>query len=100
MRTHRCTEVNESMLNLEVTVCGWVHHHRDYGGLLFVDVRDASGMLQVVFDPIRAALFACAQALGREYVVRVRGVVRHRPDGMVNERMLTGRIEIDGMIDR
>ena len=95
MRTHRCTEVNETMNNNDITVCGWVHNHRDYGGLLFVDVRDQSGLIQVVFDPAQADLFALAQTLGREYVIKVTGRVRHRPDGMVNKAMPTGSIEIE-----
>jgi aspartyl-tRNA synthetase len=94
MRTHRCTEVNESMVNQEVVVCGWVHNHRDYGGLLFLDLRDQSGLVQVVIEPERAVIFERAKALGHEYVIRVTGHIRPRPTGMINETLATGRIEI------
>ncbi|CAM3012423.1 aspartate--tRNA ligase [Legionella worsleiensis] len=96
MRTHYCSTVNESCLNQEVTVCGWVHHRRDHGGVVFLDVRDRSGLLQVVYEPENQETFAIAEKLRSEFVVRVTGVVRNRPDGMVNDKMATGRVEVVG----
>ncbi len=96
MRTHNCTAVNESSLGKEVTVCGWVHHRRDHGGVVFLDIRDQSGLLQVVYEPENKDTFTVAEKLRSEFVVRVTGVVRKRPDGMINDRMATGMIEVIG----
>lgn len=96
MRTHYCTNVNESMLNQTVTVCGWVHNRRDHGGVIFLDLRDSSGLVQVVYEPERPDVFVLAEKLRHEDVVCVTGEVRLRPDGMVNLQMLTGKIEIVG----
>lgn len=96
MRTHYCSAVNESSLNKEVTVCGWVHHRRDHGGVVFLDIRDRSGLLQVVYEPENKDTFSIAEKLRHEFVVRVTGVVRKRPDGMVNDRMATGMVEVIG----
>ncbi|MFT4059146.1 MAG: aspartate--tRNA ligase [Legionella sp.] len=96
MRTHYCLGVDESSLNKEVTVCGWVHHRRDHGGVIFLDIRDRSGLLQVVYEPENQAVFADAEKLRSEFVVRITGMVRHRPAGMINEAMATGRVEVVG----
>lgn len=96
MRTHYCSEVNDAMLNATTTVCGWVHNRRDHGGVIFLDIRDSSGLVQVVFEPEREAVFGLAEKLRHEFVVRITGVVRARPSGMVNDRMATGGIEIVG----
>lgn len=96
MRSHYCSEVNASMLDAETTVCGWVHNRRDHGGVIFLDIRDSSGLVQVVYEPELAEIFAAAETLRHEYVVQVRGVVRLRPSGMMNEKMSTGQIEIVG----
>lgn len=96
MRSHYCTDINESKINTTITVCGWVHNRRDHGGVIFLDVRDSSGMVQVVYEPELSAMFALAEKLRHEFVIRVTGTVRHRPSGMINDRMLTGRIEILG----
>lgn len=69
MRTHYCTAVNESSLEKEVTVCGWVHHRRDHGGVIFLDVRDSSGLLQVVYEPDNKETFLIAEKLRSEFVV-------------------------------
>lgn len=97
MRTHVCTDVNETMIDQTVTLCGWVHNRRDHGGIIFLDVRDRSGLVQVVYEPERADVFAIAEQLRHEYVICVTGVVRARPDGMINEAMLTGKIEVLGL---
>lgn len=97
MRTHDCSDVNETMLDMNVTVCGWVHNRRDHGGVIFLDIRDRTGLIQVVFEPERMDVFATAEKLRHEYVVCISGVVRNRPEGMINKNMATGRIEIVGM---
>lgn len=84
------------MLEQTVTICGWIHNRRDHGGVIFLDVRDRSGLVQVVFEPELNDVFAVAEKLRLEYVVQLSGKVRPRPDGMINEKMLTGRIEIVG----
>lgn len=96
MRSHYCANVNETMINNTTTVCGWVHNRRDHGGVIFLDIRDSSGIVQVVYEPELADVFLLAEKLRHEYVVRVTGNVRERPAGMINEKMATGRIEILG----
>ena len=94
MRSHYCGEVNESLIGQEIEVCGWVHRRRDHGGVIFIDLRDREGLLQVVFDPDRAEIFAQAERIRSEYVLKVKGLVRPRPDGTVNPNMRTGQIEV------
>ncbi|KTD05158.1 aspartate--tRNA ligase [Fluoribacter gormanii] len=96
MRTHYCLGVDESSLGKEVVVCGWVHHRRDHGGVIFLDVRDSSGLLQVVYEPENEISFSDAEKLRSEFVVRVTGVVRRRPEGMINDAMATGKVEVVG----
>ncbi|AHE67394.1 aspartate--tRNA ligase [Legionella oakridgensis] len=96
MRSHYCSDVNEAMIDTLTTVCGWVHNRRDHGGVIFLDVRDRSGLVQVVYEPEKPETFAIAEKLRHEYVVRITGKVRLRPSGMVNEKMATGHIEIVG----
>ncbi|MDI9818791.1 MULTISPECIES: aspartate--tRNA ligase [unclassified Legionella] len=97
MRSHYCTSVNETMIGQSVNICGWVHNRRDHGGVIFLDIRDQSGLVQVVYEPELKEVFAIAEKLRHEYVILIKGTVRHRPQGMVNEKMATGRIEILGM---
>ncbi len=94
MRSHYCGQVNEQLLGQEVTVAGWVHRRRDHGGVIFVDLRDREGLLQIVFDPGAAAVFGEAERLRNEFVVRVTGKVRERPPGTVNTNLATGRVEL------
>ncbi|MCH9004029.1 MAG: aspartate--tRNA ligase [Proteobacteria bacterium] len=94
MRSHYCGEINESLVGQEIEVCGWVHRRRDHGGVIFIDLRDREGLLQVVFDPDRPEIFAEAERIRSEYVLKVNGVVRPRPDGTVNPNMRTGQIEV------
>ena len=94
MRSHYCGEVNESLTGREIEVCGWLHRRRDHGGVIFIDLRDREGLLQVVFDPDRAEIFAAAERIRSEYVLKVKGLVRPRPDGTVNPNMRTGQIEV------
>ena len=94
MRTHYCGQVNESLLDKEIRLAGWVHRRRDHGGVIFVDLRDREGLVQVVFDPDRAALFAAAERLRNEFVVSVKGKVRHRPTGTDNPNLPSGKVEV------
>ena len=94
MRTHYCGEVDETLTGQEIEVCGWVHRRRDHGGVIFIDLRDREGLLQVVFDPDRPEIFAGAERIRSEYVLKVTGLVRPRPDGTVNPNMRTGKIEV------
>jgi len=94
MRSHYCGQVNEQLLGREVTVAGWVHRRRDHGGVIFVDLRDREGLLQIVFDPDAAQVFAEAERLRNEYVVSVTGTVRERPAGTVNPNLASGKVEL------
>jgi aspartyl-tRNA synthetase len=94
MRSHYCGQVNEQLLGREVTVAGWVHRRRDHGGVIFVDLRDREGLLQIVFNPDLAAVFTEAERLRNEYVVSVTGMVRERPAGTVNANLATGKVEL------
>src|SRR5579875_1264188 len=94
MRTHYCGNVNETLTGREITVAGWVHRRRDHGGVIFVDLRDREGLLQVVFDPDRPEVFREAERLRNEFVVSVTGRVRERPSGTVNANLASGRVEL------
>jgi len=94
MRTHTCGELNESHLGQEVDLCGWVHRRRDHGGVIFVDLRDREGLVQVVFDPDTPEAFKTAESVRSEYVLKVHGRVRRRPEGTINPKMPTGQIEV------
>ncbi len=96
MRSLYCGEVNESHLDQEVTLCGWAHRRRDHGGVIFVDLRDHKGLVQVVFDPDTEATFATAERVRNEFVLQVKGRVRRRPEGTVNLDMPTGQVEVLG----
>ncbi len=94
MRSHYCGQVNESLIGQEVTLAGWVNRRRDHGGVIFVDLRDREGLVQVVFDPDRAQLFAEAERLRNEFVVAVKGRVRARPAGTTNANIGSGQVEM------
>lgn len=97
MRTHYCGHINASHIDQEVEICGWVHRRRDHGGVIFIDLRDREGLVQVVYDPDLPEIFAIAEQVRNEYVLKVRGRVRARPEGTVNPEMPTGEIEILGL---
>lgn len=97
MRSHFCGAVTEADLDAEVRLCGWVNRRRDHGGVIFVDLRDHEGIVQIVFDPDRADVFALAEQVRNEYVLRVTGRVRLRPDGTRNPDLRSGAIEILGL---
>jgi aspartyl-tRNA synthetase len=94
MRTHYCGQVGESLIGQTVTVAGWAQRRRDHGGVIFVDLRDREGLLQIVFDPDRAAVFAMAERVRSEYVLQVAGVVRARPAGTANVNLKSGQVEL------
>jgi len=94
MRTHYCGQVNESLLDGEVRLCGWVHRRRDHGGVIFIDLRDREGLVQIVFDPQFRDSFAIAERVRSEYVLQITGRVRMRPEGTENPHLATGRIEV------
>ena len=96
MRTHYCGELNANQIDQEVTITGWVHRRRDHGGVIFLDMRDRDGIVQVVFDPDLQEAFATANRVRSEYVLQIVGRVRARPEGTVNSEMGSGEIEILG----
>ena len=96
MRSHYCGELNESHLDQTVLLYGWVHRRRDHGGVIFLDVRDREGIAQVVYDPDTVESFAIAEDVRNEFVIKIVGRVRLRPDGTVNPDMSTGKIEVLG----
>jgi aspartyl-tRNA synthetase len=94
MRSHYCGLVTEAQMGETVSLCGWVNRRRDHGGVIFVDLRDREGYVQVVCDPDRAEMFAAAEGLRNEFCVQVKGLVRARPEGTVNEGLKSGKIEV------
>ncbi|MBT3263592.1 MAG: aspartate--tRNA ligase [Acidiferrobacteraceae bacterium] len=92
-----CGELDESFVGREVVLCGWVQRRRDHGGVIFIDLRDRRGLVQVVFDPDRAEQFALAETVRNEYVLRVTGKARLRPEGTHNPDLPTGAVEILGL---
>ena len=94
MRSHYCGLVTDALLGETVTLCGWVNRRRDHGGVIFVDVRDREGYVQVVCDPDRADMFKTAEGVRNEFCIQVKGIVRARPDGTTNESLKSGKIEV------
>jgi len=94
MRSHYCGLVDRKLLGQTVSLCGWVHRRRDHGGVIFIDLRDREGLVQIVCDPDRAETFATANGLRNEFVVRVEGKVRERPAGTTNANLVSGEIEV------
>jgi aspartyl-tRNA synthetase len=94
MRSHYCGQVTEALLGGDVTLCGWAHRRRDHGGVIFIDLRDREGLVQVVIDPDVPEAFASAERVRNEFVLRVVGRVRRRPEGTENLNLATGAIEV------
>jgi len=94
MRSHYCGQVNESLIGQEVGVAGWVHRRRDHGGVIFVDLRDREGLLQIVFDPDAKNVFTDAERLRSEFCIRIKGLVRARPAGTANAGLASGQVEL------
>jgi aspartyl-tRNA synthetase len=95
MRSHYCGHIDQSVIGKTISVTGWVHRRRDHGGVIFVDLRDRAGLLQIVFDPSDPNTFQTAENLRSEYVIRVQGKVRPRPEGTVNPNLPTGHVEVE-----
>ena len=96
MRSHYCGEPNAANIDETIELCGWVNRRRDHGGVIFIDLRDRTGLVQVVYDPDIEDVFQTAEQVRNEFVLRVKGVVRHRPEGTVNPNLSTGEIEVLG----
>jgi len=94
MRDNYCSDINASFVGKEINVCGWINKRRDHGGVIFVDLRDTTGLLQIVFDPDNADIFKTAESIRTEYVLKIKGKVRPRPDGTINLDLPTGEIEV------
>ncbi|HXR64173.1 MAG TPA: amino acid--tRNA ligase-related protein, partial [Rudaea sp.] len=94
MRTHYCGLVDEALVDQEVTLCGWADTRRDHGGVIFIDLRDHEGIVQVVIEPDNAPAFAAAEQVRYEFCLRIRGNVRRRPASQINDRLRSGRIEV------
>lgn len=94
MRSHHCGQVTEAELDETITVCGWVNTRRDHGGVIFIDLRDREGILQIVIDPDTPESFALAERVRSEYVLKATGRVRYRPEGTENPEMVTGKVEM------
>jgi aspartyl-tRNA synthetase len=94
MRSHYCGDLHAGLIDETVRLTGWVHRRRDHGGVIFVDLRDRAGLVQVVFDPDRPEMFALAEQIRSEYVLAIEGRVRRRPDGTENPNMTTGEVEV------
>jgi aspartyl-tRNA synthetase len=94
MRTHYCGKIDAALLGKTVTLCGWAHRRRDHGGVIFIDLRDREGLAQIVSDPDRKETFAIAEKIRGEYVLKVTGVVRKRPEGTVNPSLASGEVEV------
>jgi len=97
MRSHYCGEVNTANIDQTVEFCGWVNRRRDHGGVIFIDLRERSGLVQVVYDPDLPDVFATAEQVRNEFVVRVKGRVRARPEGTINPELPTGEVEVLGL---
>ncbi|MFN3551151.1 MAG: amino acid--tRNA ligase-related protein, partial [Endomicrobiia bacterium] len=89
-----CGRVNKDYLNKEVTLFGWVHSRRDHGGVIFIDLRDKEGIVQIVFQPDNKEIFSKAEKLRNEYVIKIKGVVRLRPKGTENPKLYSGKVEV------
>ena len=96
MRTHYCGEVTEKFIGETVEICGWVNRRRDHGGVIFIDLRDRSGLVQVVYDPDIEEVFQMAEQARNEFVLKITGLVRARPEGTTNDQLSSGQIEILG----
>lgn len=94
MRTNYCGLIDTQYLNKTVTLFGWVHRRRDHGGVIFIDMRDREGLVQIVCDPDNSVTFQSAEKIRNEFVLKVIGIVRHRPEGTINSNLISGEIEI------
>ena len=96
MRSHYSSEVNEQLIDQTVEICGWVHRRRDHGGVIFLDIRDRTGLVQLVYEPENADIFHLADKVRHEYVIKASGIVKPRPQGQENPNLASGKIEVIG----
>ena len=89
-----CGQVTEAQMGETVTLCGWVNRRRDHGGVIFIDLRDREGYVQVVCDPDRPEMFQVAEDIRNEFCVQIKGLVRARPEGTTNDNIASGKIEV------
>ena len=94
MRTHYCGQLNTTHLGKTITLCGWAHRRRDHGGVIFIDLRDREGLAQIVCNPESEDMFKFAESVRNEYVLRITGKVRRRPEGSNNANLASGEIEV------
>lgn len=94
MRSHNTNQVNNSLISKEVALCGWVHRRRDHGGLIFIDLRDRYGLVQVVCNPENTEVFSTAEGLRNEFVIQIKGMVQQRPEGTANPNLESGEVEV------
>ena len=94
-RTHKCNEISKDLIGKEISIAGWIRRRRDHGGVIFFDVRDETGLVQVVYNPELKEIFELAESCRNEFVVYSKGKVRERPDGTVNENLISGKVEIE-----
>ena len=94
LRTNYCGLINDKNMGQKVQVAGWVHRRRDHGGVIFIDLRDREGVLQIVVDPDTPEAFAIADAVRNEFVIEIVGLVRDRPSGAINENLVSGSVEV------
>src|SRR3989338_7608651 len=98
MRTQAALDINKTFINQTVTLCGWVHRRRDHGGLIFIYLRDRNELVQIVCDPAKKETFDIAQKCRNEFVIRIEGTVRMRPEGTMNADIPSGEVEIDANV--
>src|SRR5438105_916913 len=94
MRNHYCGHLTAALVDQEIVLSGWAHRRRDHGGVIFIDLRDREGLAQVVFNPERREAFAIAEKVRNEFVLRVKGKIRRRPEGTINTELKTGEVEL------
>ncbi|MDE2202231.1 MAG: aspartate--tRNA ligase, partial [Burkholderiaceae bacterium] len=94
MRTQYCGQVTEQLLGQSVTLSGWAHRRRDHGGVIFIDLRDREGLVQIVCDPDRPEMFKVAEGVRNEFCLQVKGIVRARPEGTTNANLASGKVEV------
>ena len=94
-RTHKCNEISKDLIGKEISIAGWIRRRRDHGGVIFFDVRDETGLVQVVYNPELNEIFELAESCRNEFVIYSKGKVRERPDGTVNENLISGEVEIE-----
>ena len=94
-RTHKCNEISKDLIGKEISIAGWIRRRRDHGGVIFFDVRDETGLVQVVYNPELKEIFELAESCRNEFVVYSKGIVRERPDGTVNKNLISGEVEIE-----